>query len=82
MRRIRFVEAIREAMRQEMERDETVFVMGEGVGPHGSAFKQTDGFYERFGEERVRDTPISELAIAGAAVGAAPGATWGLIPHQ
>jgi len=68
---IRFVEALREGMSQEMERDETVFVMGEGVGPHGSCFKQTDGLCERFGEERLRDTPISELAIAGAAVGAA-----------
>ena len=70
-RQIRFVEALREGMFQEMERDPSVIVMGEGVGPHGSAFKQTDGFYDRFGEERVRDTPISELAIAGAAVGAA-----------
>jgi acetoin:2,6-dichlorophenolindophenol oxidoreductase subunit beta len=70
-RKIRFVEALREGMRQEMERDATVFVMGEGVGPHGSCFKQTDGFWTLFGDERVRDTPISELAIAGAAVGAA-----------
>jgi pyruvate dehydrogenase E1 component beta subunit len=70
-RKIRFVEALREGMRQEMERDETVFVMGEGVGPHGSCFKQTEGFWSQFGDERVRDTPISELAISGAAVGAA-----------
>ncbi len=70
-RRIRFVEALREGMRQEMERDPTVFVMGEGVGPHGSAFKQTDGLWKQFGDERLRDTPISELAIAGTAVGAA-----------
>jgi len=58
-------------MRQEMERDETVFVMGEGVGPHGSCFKQTQGFCAAFGEDRCRDTPISELGIAGAAAGAA-----------
>jgi pyruvate dehydrogenase E1 component beta subunit len=70
-RRIRFVEALREGMRQEMERDETVFVMGEGVGPHGSCFKQTEGFTTAFGIDRSRDTPISELAIAGAATGAA-----------
>ncbi|MHB9035971.1 MAG: alpha-ketoacid dehydrogenase subunit beta [Armatimonadota bacterium] len=70
-RKIRFVEALREGMRQEMECDERVFVMGEGVGPHGSCFKQTDGFCAAFGEDRCRDTPISELAIAGAAVGAA-----------
>ncbi len=70
-RRIRFVEALREGMRQEMERDESVFVMGEGVGPHGSCFKQTEGFTDQFGVDRSRDTPISELAIAGAAAGAA-----------
>ncbi len=70
-RKIRFVEALREGMRQEMERDERVFVMGEGVGPHGSCFKQTDGFCAQFGVDRCRDTPISELAIAGSAVGAA-----------
>ena len=70
-RRIRFVEALREGMRQEMERDASVFVMGEGVGPHGSCFKQTEGFTAQFGEDRSRDTPISELAIAGAAAGAA-----------
>ena len=71
MRTLRFVEALREGMRQEMERDETVFVMGEGVGPHGSCFKQTQGFCKAFGDDRSRDTPISELAIAGAAAGAA-----------
>jgi len=70
-RRIRFVEALREGMRQEMERDPSVFVMGEGVGPHGSCFKQTEGFTAQFGEDRSRDTPISELAIAGTAAGAA-----------
>lgn len=72
-RKIRFIEALREGMRQEMQRDERVFVMGEGVGPHGSCFKQTEGFYEEFGEDRVRDTPISELGFSGAAVGAALG---------
>jgi len=70
-RQIRFVEALREGMRQEMERDCTVFVMGEGVGPHGSCFKQTAGFCTQFGDDRCRDTPISEMAIAGSAVGAA-----------
>lgn len=70
-RRIRFVEALREGMRQEMERDPSVFVLGEGVGPHGSCFKQTEGFTDLFGLDRSRDTPISELAIAGTAAGAA-----------
>lgn len=64
-------EAIRDALREEMLRDESVFVMGEDVGIYGGAYGATRGLYEEFGEERVRDTPISEAAIAGAAVGAA-----------
>jgi len=63
--------AIKEALREEMKRDERVFVMGEDVGIYGGIFKCTEGFLEEFGEERVRDTPISEAAILGAAVGAA-----------
>jgi 2-oxoisovalerate dehydrogenase E1 component beta subunit len=54
-----------------MERDENVFLLGEDIGVYGGAFKVTEGFYERFGERRVVDTPISEAAIAGAAAGAA-----------
>ena len=54
-----------------MERDENVFILGEDVGAYGGAFKVTDGFLERFGEQRVIDTPISEAAIVGAAAGAA-----------
>jgi len=64
-------EAIRDALREEMLRDERVFVMGEDVGIYGGAYGATRGLYEEFGEERVRDAPISEAAIAGAAVGAA-----------
>jgi 2-oxoisovalerate dehydrogenase E1 component len=63
--------AINEALREEMKRDKRVFVMGEDVGIYGGIFKCTEGFLEEFGEERVRDTPISEAAILGAAVGAA-----------
>lgn len=66
-----YAEAIRDAIRQEMRRDPSVFVMGEDVGVYGGIFKVTQGLYEEFGEERVRDTPISEAVIAGAAVGAA-----------
>jgi 2-oxoisovalerate dehydrogenase E1 component beta subunit len=66
-----YVEAIREALFEEMERDPRVFVLGEDVGVYGGAFKATDGLLDRFGEERVIDTPISEAAIVGAAVGAA-----------
>ncbi len=63
-------EAIRDALREEMLRDERVFVMGEDVAIYGGAYGATRDLYEEFGEDRVRDTPISEAAIAGAAVGA------------
>src|SRR6266496_5712896 len=66
-----FVEAIRQGIWEEMDRDPTVFVIGEDVGPYGGAFKVTDGLLEEFGEGRVIDTPISEAAIVGAACGAA-----------
>jgi len=64
-------EAIRDALREEMLRDERVFVMGEDVAIYGGAYGATRGLYEEFGEERVKDTPISEAAIIGAAAGAA-----------
>ncbi len=66
-----YVEAIRQGLREEMERDDRVFLLGEDIGAYGGAFKVTEGFLERFGEERVIDTPISEAGIVGAAVGAA-----------
>lgn len=68
---ITYLEAIREAMWEEMAADETVFLMGEDVGVYGGAFKITEGFLEEFGPDRVIDTPISEAAIVGAAIGAA-----------
>lgn len=66
-----FVEAIRQGIWEEMERDPTVFVIGEDVGAYGGAFKVTDGLIDQFGRQRVVDTPISEGAIVGAACGAA-----------
>src|ERR687890_126271 len=66
-----FVEAIRQGIWEEMERDPSVFLIGEDVGAYGGAFKVTDGLLEEFGEGRVIDTPISEAAIVGAACGAA-----------
>jgi len=66
-----YVEAIRQGIWEEMERDERVFVLGEDVGVYGGAFKVTEGMLDRFGEMRVIDTPISESAIVGAAIGAA-----------
>jgi 2-oxoisovalerate dehydrogenase E1 component beta subunit len=68
---ITYLDAIRLAMLEEMERDERVFVIGEDVGTYGGAFRATQGFLEKFGEARVVDTPISETAIVGAAIGAA-----------
>jgi 2-oxoisovalerate dehydrogenase E1 component beta subunit len=65
------VEAIRQGIWEEMERDPTVFVIGEDVGVYGGAFKVTDGLIDQFGKQRVIDTPISEGAIVGAACGAA-----------
>src|ERR671938_798254 len=65
------VEAIRQGIWEEMERDPTVFCIGEDVGVYGGAFKVTDGLVDEFGEGRVIDTPISEAAIVGAACGAA-----------
>ena len=66
-----YLEAIREGLWEEMERDPNVFLLGEDIGVYGGAFKVTAGFIEHFGEKRVVDTPISEAAIVGAAIGAA-----------
>jgi 2-oxoisovalerate dehydrogenase E1 component beta subunit len=66
-----YLEAIRQGIWEEMERSENVFILGEDVGVYGGAFKVTEGMIERFGEDRVIDTPISESAIVGAAIGAA-----------
>ena len=66
-----YLEAISEALRDEMRRDETVICLGEDIGAFGGAFKVTDGFFEEFGAARVLDTPLAENAIIGAAVGAA-----------
>jgi pyruvate dehydrogenase E1 component beta subunit len=71
MREITYLEAIREAMTQEMERDDTVFLIGEDIGVYGGAFQVTNGMYEKFGPDRILDTPITELGLTGAAVGAA-----------
>ena len=66
-----FREVIREALREEMERDETVFVMGEEVAEYNGAYKATQGLLDQFGDKRVLDTPISELGFSGLGVGAA-----------
>src|SRR3954454_12836502 len=71
VRDLTYAEAVRETLGELMEHDERVFLMGEDIGVYGGAFGVTTGLLERFGRERVRDTPISEIAIVGAGVGAA-----------
>jgi pyruvate dehydrogenase E1 component beta subunit len=71
MASIRYREALNQALREEMEADESVFIMGEDIGVFQGAFKVTQGLLEQFGERRVRDTPISENTIVGTGVGAA-----------
>jgi 2-oxoisovalerate dehydrogenase E1 component beta subunit len=66
-----YLEAIRQALQEEMERDDRVFLLGEDIGAYGGAFKVTAGLRERFGADRVIDTPIAEAGILGAAIGAA-----------
>ena len=71
MRELTYAQAIREAMTLEMRRNENIFLMGEDVGLYGGAFGVSAGMFEEFGEARVKDTPISEAVIVGAAAGAA-----------
>ncbi|HLB35033.1 MAG TPA: alpha-ketoacid dehydrogenase subunit beta [Gemmatimonadales bacterium] len=71
MPEVTYLEALRQGLWEEMERDERVFILGEDIGIYGGAFKVTEGFIDRFGPSRVIDTPISEAAIVGAAAGAA-----------
>ncbi|WP_439444248.1 alpha-ketoacid dehydrogenase subunit beta [Listeria aquatica] len=68
---ISYIDAITMALREEMERDEKVFILGEDVGKKGGVFKATAGLYDQFGEKRVFDTPLAESAIAGVGIGAA-----------
>ncbi len=68
---VTYLEAIRDAMWEEMERDSSVFLLGEDIGAYGGAFKLTKGFVDHFGEDRIIDTPISEEGFTGVAIGAA-----------
>ena len=71
MRQLTFREAVREALREEMRRDPKVFLMGEEIAEYGGSYKVTQGLVDEFGHERVRNTPLAEASIAGAALGAA-----------
>src|SRR6266581_3410742 len=70
-REVTYLEAISQALDEEMARDERVFLMGEDIGPYGGAFKITEGFLQKYGEWRVLDTPLAESGFVGAAIGAA-----------
>ncbi len=70
-KKVTYLEAISQAIREEMRRDESIFLLGEDVGSYGGAFKISAGFLEEFGAERIIDTPMAEAAIIGSAVGAA-----------
>src|SRR4030043_546503 len=71
MRELTYVQAIHEALKQNLEKDKRVFLMGEDIGKYGGVFQVTAGLLEKFGPERVIDTPISESGFVGAAIGAA-----------
>ena len=71
MRELTFREAVREALREEMKRDPSVFLMGEEIAEYGGSYKVTQGLLDEFGHERIRNTPLAEASIAGAALGAA-----------
>jgi len=77
MSTVTYLEAIRQALWEEMEQDERVFMLGQDIGTYGGAFRLTAGFLDRFGPQRIIDTPISESAMVGCAVGAA---MMGLLP--
>src|SRR5437867_11807806 len=68
---VTYLEAISQALDEEMTRDERVFLMGEDIGPYGGAFRITEGFQKKYGEWRVLDTPLAESGFVGAAIGAA-----------
>src|SRR5207245_6211724 len=70
-REVTYLEAISQALDEEMTRDERVFLMGEDIGPYGGAFRITEGFQQKYGEWRGLDTPVSEAGFVGAAIGAA-----------
>jgi pyruvate/2-oxoglutarate/acetoin dehydrogenase E1 component len=71
MREIRYIEAVREAQWEEMRRDDSIFIFGEGIGPRGGAFTQTQGMWPEFGEDRLLDVPLSEMGFCGLAIAAA-----------
>src|SRR3989442_10080200 len=73
MRPLTYRDALREAIREEMQREERVFILGEDIAGYGGTYAVSKGLFEEFGEKRVRDTPLAEEVITGAAIGAALG---------
>ena len=81
MAEMMYREALNMALREEMQRDPLVFVIGEGIAERGGSYKVTEGLYKEFGYERVIDTPIAEASFTGAAVGAAIVGTRPVVEH-
>ncbi|MBI4377103.1 MAG: alpha-ketoacid dehydrogenase subunit beta, partial [Elusimicrobia bacterium] len=73
MRELNLVQAVNEGLRQAMESDDKVIVLGEDVGVNGGVFRATEGLFQRFGGDRVIDTPLAEIGIMGASIGLAIG---------
>src|SRR2546426_10749715 len=73
MRTITYRDALREAIREEMQRDERIFILGEDIAGYGGTYAVSKGLFEEFGEKRVRDTPLAEEVITAAVIGAALG---------
>ena len=71
MPEITLIEGLRQAMDEELARDDRVFIVGEDVGPRGGVFRATQGLYDKYGEERIIDSPLAELSIVGVGIGAA-----------
>src|SRR5690625_4915631 len=71
MAQLSYIQAITEAMKEELSKDENVFIVGQDVGAKGGVFRATDGLFDTYGEERVIDAPLAESAIVGVSIGAA-----------
>ncbi len=82
MTEMTLIEGLRQGMDEELERDERVFIVGEDVGPRGGVFRATQGLYEKYGEDRIVDSPLAELSIVGIGIGTARNTTRAPLPFS
>ena len=82
MSRVTYREAVREGIREALQKDSRVFLMGEDVGAYGGCYAVSKGLLEEFGPDRIRDTPLSESAFVGAGIGAALGGMRPIVDHD